>query len=95
MENKKLFHEIKEKILKNLFILQSTFSRCQDSGLADEKSVLYNKIYELIDKVKNSQQFGDLSVLVMEARDLEQNLEFWISSNGGLSMELAWPIIPE
>lgn len=61
------------------------------AGMSDENSILYNEINDLIEEANSCDSYLVLSEIVHRAKQIEHNLESWLSNYGKMTQELNWP----
>jgi hypothetical protein len=81
----------KEEVMDNLETLQMRISSCQDQGMLDPSSSLYNEAVILFEDAEAIETAGELEEIIVKAKEMEHNIDTWISLHGGSTMELHWP----
>lgn len=89
----KEFIRAKEAILDNMEALLMRVDDCQDLGLIDEKSALYNQILDIMDEAQVSSTFEELEEVIAVAKDIEFHLDSYLLRHGVSTMDLQWPQI--
>lgn len=89
--DKKTFKSIKHKILSNLDTLRIAVKDCEDMGMLDIESSLYNQADDLYNQASVSMDMGELEIIYIKAKDIEVNLDLWLSSIGKSTTALSWP----
>jgi len=84
------FLEAKELVLENLEVLESWISQYEDSHI-DPDYALYNEIEILMDQTQVCRSYLDLDEIIIKCREVEQNIDVWLSNHGQTQMELSWP----
>ncbi len=90
-KNNKAFSEQKALVIANLETLQAQVIECQNIGMEDPGDSLYNHLSDLLDVTEGCSSFEELEELMEIAKQIEHNLDSWLSVHGTNSMELSWP----
>lgn len=82
---------LKEKILDCIDSLSINYQRCEDAGMKDTESILYNKIETLFDNLKVSNTKGALEEIIFLGKLIEKDMENWMVSIGQSTTSINWP----
>lgn len=89
----KEFLKAKELVIENLETLQFRISNYEDQGMIDEGSTLYNEAISIIDQTELCHSFAELDEMIIKGKEVEHNIDTWVSLHGGSTYELTWPVI--
>jgi len=90
-EQYKSFMKAKDQVIDNLETLQVLLDDYTEEGLLDPESVIYNELLAILDEADLSEGNPELAEVIVRGKELEHNLDTWLSMHGGNSMELTWP----
>ncbi|NGX57000.1 MAG: hypothetical protein K1060chlam5_01256 [Candidatus Anoxychlamydiales bacterium] len=90
MKNSHEFINKREAILDNLQTLKSTLLESIDLGYEDIEDELYNKIQEMLDITKEIDNMEELYAIVLQGKNIESNLDTYLSSKGISNLEILW-----
>ena len=86
--------EYKQKVLDNLDLLKSILVDCEDEGLNDPDSTIYNQLVDLIDEAEALEKEEELDLIVYRAKIIEKDVDEFLSRNGRSSISIDWPALP-
>jgi hypothetical protein len=96
MDNKReKFLEKREEVLNNLDVLMFNLEKCEDAGMIDLDSEIYNKIDELIEEVNSIDTLEELEELVSQGKGIESKIDMWLNTQGETTIGLSWPLFEE
>lgn len=81
----------KEQVIDILEDLQSMIVQCEDQGMLDPNSTLYNELLVIMDEAKYANNLEELDEVITKGKELEYNVESWLARHGGSTLELNWP----
>jgi len=90
-EDTQQFIDDKVKIIN---LIDELVERLEDAvalGMNDEKSIIYNDLSLLKDDTDAADSYFILSEIVHHAKQIEQNIDTWLSSMGRVTGDLNWP----
>jgi hypothetical protein len=93
MNNNHNFINKREAVLDSLQTLKTSLLEAIDLGYDDIEDDLYNKLLELVDMASESENIEDLSNVISIAKNIETNLDTFLSSKGVSNLEIFWPSI--
>ncbi len=91
----KEFHKIKEQVIDNLEEIEVRIGECEDQGMLDSSSALYNQILVLLDDADIVKTYEELEEVIERGKEVEHNIDTWLALHGGNTMELDWPHFPK
>jgi hypothetical protein len=93
MNNNHDFINKRESVLDSLQTLKTSLLEAIDLGYEDIEDELYNKLLELVDMASDAENIEDLSNVISIAKNIETNLDTFLSSKGVSNLEISWPSI--
>jgi len=75
-------------------LIDELMERLEDAvalGMDDENSVIYNDLNLLKDDTDAANSYFVLSEIVHHAKQVEKNIDTWLSSMGRVTGDLNWP----
>lgn len=75
-------------------LIDELMSRLEDAvalGMSDDNSVIYNGLLLLKDDTDAANSYYILSEVVHHAKQIEKNIDTWLSSMGRVTEDLNWP----
>lgn len=93
MNNDHEFINKREAVLDSLQTLKTSLLEAIDLGYDDIEDELYNKLLELVDMASDAENIEDLSNVITIAKNIETNLDAFLSTKGVSNLEITWPSI--
>jgi hypothetical protein len=91
MNNNHEFINKREAVLDSLQTLKTALLEAIDLGYDDVEDELYNKLLDLVDMADEAENVEDLSNTITIAKNIEANLDAFLSSKGVSNLEITWP----
>lgn len=85
------FLHAKEQVMDNLDTVLTRISQCEDQGMLDPGSSLYNEVLMIMDDVEIVHTFEELEEAIIKGKEIEHNVDAWLALHGGNTLELDWP----
>lgn len=85
------FLQVKEDVLNRLEDIRFGIIECEDKGMEDLDSVLYNEMLNLIQEAETIDNYEELSMIIIRAQAIEKNIDTWIANQGGDTLNINWP----
>lgn len=85
------FRHHKNQVMDSIDALKDMLDESISAGMSDVESSLYNEINDLIEEADASGSYLELSEIIHRAKQIEHNLESWLSSYGKMTQDLDWP----
>lgn len=83
----------KEQLIDTLGTLQDLIVSCEDQGMLDPNSTQYNELLVILEEANYASTLEELDEVITKGKELEYNMESWLSRHGGSTFELDWPNI--
>ena len=85
------FLRIKGEVLDNIETLLIRIDQCQQQGMVDPSSTMYNELLLISDEAEVSSTYEELEEVETKAKELEQNVDVWLARHGETTISLLWP----
>jgi hypothetical protein len=90
-QNNKEFYRAKDQVKEAFETLLVRVDDCEELGLIDTGSALYNQILSIMDEVDLAKSFEELDEAIALGRDIEHNLDAFMLRQGMNTIDLDWP----
>lgn len=90
-EDTQQFIDDKELTIELIDELMSRLEECLGLGMADENSVIYNELLLLKEDIDVVDSYLVLSEIIHHAKQIEKNIDTWLSAMGRITQDLMWP----
>lgn len=85
-----LLHQCKNQIKDNLYTLRGRLNRCVELGLIDNHAHFYNELLDLEGAVAEAASIDALSLVVMDAKQIESDIDTYFAGHGQSTYSLEW-----
>ena len=85
----------KKDTIINIEAIQVTLNECVNEGMLDEGGQFYNELIELLDEARMIKTYPELAEVITKAKNLETDIDAWLSMKRRETLSIAWPKISE
>ncbi len=85
------FLQAKDQCIDNLKSLKTSLQDCADNKRIDMEDSLYDQLVVILDGAPLIESWEELSMLIDQAKILEEEIDAWVSIHGLTSYSLSWP----